>query len=266
MWQRHFHSQRFVSWLYNRKVVFLFHEWYNSMAKAIGGFPGYLPVSGRQLPVSNIKTRFIGRTLQKLMLHSELSPYFVGGDFLFIIREGKTWQYQWNYLLSQYSTAIKVAYMKQLGMCISNLATSHLQCKGCPSNVHMKSSCKVPPEIALKQNWVYENNIKNRYQITLNPLGYESKVNEMRKFWNLSGLNCAAALSHTYKKTSLIKHILADIFDEHVLLETWIQRKDNKWLKHDGANLVSYVTLWARQNQLSKISREDVHITQTILL
>ena len=31
MWQSHFHSPRFVSWLYNRKAVFLFHEWYNSV-------------------------------------------------------------------------------------------------------------------------------------------------------------------------------------------------------------------------------------------
>ena len=34
MWQSHFHSPRFVSWLYNRKAVFLFHEWYKSVGTA----------------------------------------------------------------------------------------------------------------------------------------------------------------------------------------------------------------------------------------
>ena len=31
MWQSHFHSPRFVGCLCNRKAVFLFHEWYNSV-------------------------------------------------------------------------------------------------------------------------------------------------------------------------------------------------------------------------------------------
>ena len=38
MWKSHFHSPWFVSWLWNRKAVFLIHEWYNSVCYTFG-FP-----------------------------------------------------------------------------------------------------------------------------------------------------------------------------------------------------------------------------------
>ena len=74
-------------------------------------------------------------------------------------------------------------------------------------------------------------------------MGYESKVNLMRKFWNPSGLDCAAALSHTYKTPSLIKYMLV-----YLLMSVYCWKlEDKERIINDsgmmGQTFFSYVTL-----------------------
>ena len=53
MWQRHFHSPRFVSWLYDRKAVFLFHESNNSVVPMHTVHLEQLPPQGWGMQIPN---------------------------------------------------------------------------------------------------------------------------------------------------------------------------------------------------------------------